>query len=259
MTIKKILSIFVLLAIALSVYAQDGYSKESFISSKGDTLLYRLLKPESPKSGKKYPLVVFLHGAGERGSDNEAQLVHGSGMFLNPANREKYPAYVIFPQCPKDAFGAYPAWLKSYQPADVPTNPSETPEIAAVKELIDKYIASGNVDTKRVYVMGISMGGMGTYDITIRYPELFAAAIPICGTVAPSRLVSAKNVKFRIFHGDADPTVTVEGSRAAYRALKSYGADVEYIEIPGCGHNSWNPAFCRDDFLEWLFKQKKRK
>lgn len=105
--------------------------------------------------------------------------------------------------------------------------------------------------------MGLSMGGMATFDLVSRYPDVFAAAIPICGIVNPSRLAVAKKVKFRIFHGDADDVVPVIGSRSAYKALKKAGAKVEYIEFPGCGHASWHPAFNCPDFMKWLFSQKK--
>ena len=114
------------------------------------------------------------------------------------------------------------------------------------------------VEKQRIYIMGLSMGAMATYDLTIRYPELYAAAIPICGTVNASRLKAAKDVKFRIFHGDADNVGPVSGSRQAYKALKAAGADVEYIEFPGVTHGSWNPAFTQPDFMKWLFSQKKR-
>ena len=126
-----------------------------------------------------------------------------------------------------------------------------------LKALLDSCLSMPQVDKDRVYIMGLSMGGMGTYDMVARYPELFAAAIPICGTVNPSRLAVAKDVKFRIFHGDADNVVTVEGSRQAYKALKAAGADVEYIEFPGVTHGSWNPAFNKEDFMDWLFEQKR--
>ena len=99
---KKIISLGLLFLLTISVSAQEVYQKEVFISSRGDSLKYRLLRPEKEKAGKKYPLVLFLHGAGERGSDNEKQLVHGGQMFLNPVNREKYPAFVLMPQCPID-------------------------------------------------------------------------------------------------------------------------------------------------------------
>ena len=104
---KRIFSVICLLLSLLPLSAQDAYQKESFISSRGDTLLYRLLRPETVKAGEKYPLVLFLHGAGERGNDNERQLVHGAQMWLNPVNREKYPAFVLAPQCPEGGYWAY--------------------------------------------------------------------------------------------------------------------------------------------------------
>ena len=147
--------------------------------------------------------------------------------------------------------------LETLVPADMPLDPPVAPIVQTLMELIDSYIALADVDPKRVYIMGLSMGGIATFDIVARYPEKFAAAIPICGSVNPQRLKNTKGVAWRIFHGDADASVTVEGSREAYKALRSFGLDVEYIEFPGCTHNSWNPAFNRPDFMQWLFKQKK--
>lgn len=105
----------------------------------------------------------------------------------------------------------------------------------------------------------IVYGAMGTYDMVSRFPDIFAAAVPICGTVNPTRLSTAGNVAFRIFHGDADDVVPVVGSRTAYKALKAANASVEYIEFPGCNHGSWNPAFNCPDFMSWLFGQRKKK
>ncbi len=101
------------------------------------------------------------------------------------------------------------------------------------------------------------MGAMGLFDLVSRHPELFAAAVPICGTVRSERLANAQDVSFRIFHGDADSVVPIDGSRAAYKALKAAGANVEYVEFAGCNHDSWNPAFNYPDFMEWIFKQRK--
>ncbi len=251
--------IFTLLVWGLSLrmlFAQD-FSAEIFISSGNDSLRYRVLLPENYDQNKKYPLVLFLHGAGERGNDNKTQLKHGAMMFTNPVNRKKYPAIVLFPQCPKDK-----AWPFDKRPEGGSWNtfPSDGPistPLKSVKELLDKYLAMKTVDKNRVYILGLSMGGMGTFDMVCRFPDIFAAAVPICGGVYPDRLAKAKNVKFRIFHGDADSVVSVENSRAAYEALKKYGASVEYTEFPGCEHNSWNPAFNTPDFFSWLFKQKK--
>jgi predicted peptidase len=218
------------------------------------------LLPENYNPQQKYPLVLFLHGAGERGSDNQSQLTHGSMMFTNPVNREKYPAIVLFPQCPKDYF-----WPFEKRPDGTldfntfPANYKISSILQEVKNLLDKYIASGSVDTDRIYIMGLSMGGMGTFDLVCRFPDVFAAAIPICGGVNTDRLkAAAGKVKFRIYHGDNDDVVSVEGSRKAYQALKQYGADVEYIEFPGVAHNSWDMAFSQPNFFSWLFEQKKR-
>ena len=235
--------------------AQDAYDYNVYISSKGDSLPYRSLKPKKAEAGKKYPLVIFLHGAGERGDDNESQLIHGSQMFLNPVNRMNHPAYVIFPQCPSDGYWAYSQRPKSLE--NLEAEEEMPPVFKTLKELIDTYLAMPEIDKRRVYIMGLSMGAMGTYDMVIRFPEIFAAAIPICGIVNHERLSTIKGVKFRIFHGDADPIVPVSGSRNAYTTLLKAGVDAELHEFPGCGHNSWNPAFTQPDFMEWLFNQKK--
>lgn len=251
---KLFLLIAVLFASASLASAQSKYEPKIFESSAGEKLNYQLLKPADAEKGKKYPLVIFLHGMGERGDDNKTQMKHGSQMFLNPANQEKYPAYVLFPQCPETAFWAYKRPTLNMKAEDV-----MPPIFQAVKELIDSYLAQPDIDKQRVYIMGLSMGGMATFDMVARFPEIFAAAVPICGAVDPSRLAATKGVKFRIFHGDADRVVPVISSRMAYKALRESGVDVEYIEFPGCDHASWNPAFNTPDFMEWLFKQKKSK
>lgn len=252
---KILLLVTVILAGVASASAQSSYEYRKFTSSEGLTLNYRELTPMKTEAKKKYPLVIFLHGSGERGEDNEKQLLHGGQMFLSPVNREKYPAYVLFPQCPKDSFWAFGKRPATFDPIPLI---EEVPQITkTLEELILSYIKSPNVDPSRVYIIGISMGGMGTFDLVSRFPELFAAAIPICGAAALERLPAAKHVKFRIFHGDADPVVPVECSREAYRMLKESGAEVEYQEFAGCKHVSWNTAFNQPDFMEWLFKQKK--
>lgn len=256
---KKIVSFLIALFFVLPAFSQEasGYEKKLFLSASGDSLPYRLLRPESVRPGEKYPLVLFLHGAGERGRDNEKQLNHGGRMFTNPVNRERHPAFVVAPQCPPEGYWAYPERPASFLPDRMPAGLPVTPLIAAVKALLDECLALPEVDKSRVYVVGLSMGGMATFDLACRYPEVFAAAVPICGTVNPARLEKAKRVSFRIFHGDADDIVPPDGSRAAYRALKRAGAQVEYIEFPGCNHGSWNPAFNYPGFMDWLFRQRK--
>lgn len=130
---KKIISLGLLFLLTISVSAQEVYQKEVFISSRGDSLKYRLLRPEKEEAAKKYPLVLFLHGGGERGSDNEKQLVHGGQMFLNPVNREKYPAFVLMPQCPIDAYWAYSSRPASFVPSDMPAGQEISPIFSSLR------------------------------------------------------------------------------------------------------------------------------
>ncbi|MGL5938690.1 MAG: dienelactone hydrolase family protein [Phocaeicola sp.] len=253
----NIVSLLLSLFFFTSLFAQNSYERCLFISAEGDSLNYRLLRPEGIQQEKKYPLVLFLHGAGERGSDNQKQLTHGGGMWLNPVNREKYPAFVLVPQCPESGYWAYFSRPKSFVPDEMPLDEPITPLALALKELLDSFLGMPQVDKERIYIVGLSMGAMATYDIVIRYPDTFAAAVPICGTVNPARLGEARSVKFRIYHGDDDNVVPVEGSREAYKALKSAGAEVDYIEFPGINHGSWTAAFNDQMFMEWIFSQKK--
>lgn len=251
--------IVILLAIwTFQLSAQSSFEKKAFTTIAGEKLNYQVLKPEVLKKGKKYPLVLFLHGAGERGNDNQSQMVHGSGMFTNPVNQERYPAIVLFPQCPAEGYWTFEKRPEQLLKEVFLPNPTITPILSQVMEMMEWHIKNMPVDPKRIYVVGLSMGGMATFDLACRYPDLFAAAIPICGAVHPERLKSAAGkVNFRLFHGDADNVVTVDFSRDAYRTLKQEKAKVEYYEYPGINHNSWTPAFNKEDFMKWLFSQKK--
>lgn len=253
-----LVSLFAVMPVVASEMAvgKDAYRYCKYISG-GDTLLYRELIPEENAKGQ-YPLVVFLHGAGERGCDNEKQLTHGAQMFLNPANREKFPAYVVFPQCPEGDGWAYDEdGMSSCYPDSMPIVSQPRKWVRIVYELVKDRLNSGCVDANRVYLIGLSMGGMAVFDMAERYPDVWAAVVPICGSVNPKMIDKSRKVKFRIFHGDADAVVPVEGSRKAYLRLKKLGAEVEYVEFPGCTHGSWNPAFNLPDFMQWLFSKTK--
>lgn len=259
---NRMLSVYFFLVIqcfgSINLEAQEHYAYKYNVTPSGrDTLYYRFLQPKNLQSGKKYPLVLFLHGSGERGNDNEAQLKHGSGLFLNPVNREKFPAFVLFPLCPPDNFGPFITEPSSLNGNDFPETLEMSPFIAQLKSLLDCYMGKPEVDKNRIYIIGLSMGGMGVYDVVCRFPDLFTAAVPICGSVNVKRLPKARKVCFRIFHGEKDAAVPVECSRQAYEVLKKCGAKVEYIEFYGCDHLSWNLAFNLPDFMDWLFRQKK--
>lgn len=255
-------TIMLVCAITACVLANaQSFEARTFKSAGGEELLYQELDPVARAKGGKYPLVIFLHGAGERGNDNKAQLTHGSGVFLNPSNAEKYPAYVVFPQCPEGTTWAYDAGSKpewSTLPQNLPADNPESTMSKLLIEFIRDFIASHpDINTKRIYISGLSMGGIGTFDIVSRHPDLFAAAVPICGCVNPAKLSAAKDVSWSIYHGEKDSVVPTSGSREAYKALSAAGAKVRYKEFAGCDHGSWNPAFNEADFLDWIFKQHK--
>ncbi|HZY81928.1 MAG TPA: prolyl oligopeptidase family serine peptidase [Cyclobacteriaceae bacterium] len=258
--IRKIfLSTVLLISFVALVGAQDLslFEKKLYISGN-DTLRYRLLLPENYDKSKKYPLVLFLHGGGERGNDNEKQLLHCLPRFLEPANRKNLQCIVIAPQCPlADSWNS----AKTNREVTPPVREFDytKPAPKALQMAIDatkSIIKEGSVDKKKVVIVGLSMGGMGTFEAVGRYPKIFVAAAPICGG-GDAKFYSKKQAKvdFWIFHGDADNTVDVKYSREMNERLKELKADVKYTEYPGVGHNSWNNAFAEGGFLEWLVKR----
>lgn len=244
-------------AYSQSAEVLKAFAAETFTSSNQHQLPYRILWPEgyNREDRQTYPLVLFLHGAGERGNDNKKQLIHGSSLFIEPENRERFPAIVVMPQC---AGQDYWAQMTKTEDGDREFDFRETPNasLAAVMELLDKLMIEEAVDPDRVYLMGLSMGGMGTFELLARRPHTFAAAIPICGGTNPALLpIYAGKVPLWIFHGEADHVVEVENSRRVVRQLEALGVTVHYTEYPGVNHNSWDPAFAEPNLLPWLFGQ----
>lgn len=261
---KKIVSLLILAISIHSSKAQDfsAYKRKLFIRG-ADTLRYRILYPENYGRKKPYPLVVFLHGAGERGNDNEHQLDLGASLFLRDSIRRKFPAIVIFPQCPPDSL-----WNKfpPGPPYDTTvefnhamnTLALSTPE-RLVKLLIDSLAEYRIADKKRIYLGGLSLGGFGTYDLIIHYPGYFAAAFPICGQANVELYPKvASRVPVWIFHGAIDDVISPWPDRSLIKALQHIGAkNARYTEYPGVKHNSWVNAFAEPDLLPWLFSFKK--
>ena len=236
--------------------AKEVFKKDSFKDNNGNTLLYNILDPVDIKGGERYPLMVFLHGAGERGDDNEAQLMHIAPIFAKDSIRKVHPSYVIFPQCPEDdRWGAIEEgegrWI-----ADA-TKEATTP-MEGVMALIDQLITDLPIDTNRIYISGLSMGGYGTYDILSRRPNTFAAAVSICGGGDINAVSRYAHVPMKIFHGTKDSVVPVQFSRDMYKALKgASAANVEYIEYPEGTHNVWDKAYAEPTILDWIYSQKK--
>lgn len=219
----------------------------------GATLRYRFLEPAEPKPGARHPLVIFLHGIGERGSDNTRQLRNGVENFVTAAARAQHPCFLVVPQCPPDATWSPIRGTKENTPfAETPTVPG-----ALLIGLIEELLEDGAVDPDRVYVTGLSMGGYGTWDLVSRRPELFAAALPVCGGGDPAKAEKLVGLPIWCFHGGADQVVPAERSRQMMAALEKAGADAKYTEYEGVGHDSWTRTYGDSDVLEWLFAQKR--
>ena len=241
-------------------HALDIYQKKEFVYD-GNTLPYRILYPANYDKSKKYPLLLFLHGAGERGKDNEKQLTWGSKLFLTDDNRKNFPAIVVLPQCPEESFWAVIKVDRTVTPAKFEfdyTSQANWPLVAA-NELVKKIINEEAVDKKQVFISGLSMGGMGTFESVYRYPELYAAALPICGGGDVKHYDKrVAKVPFWIFHGSADAVVNPQLSRDMVEKLRSLKAEVKYTEYPGVNHNSWENAFKEPDYLSWMLAHKKK-
>ena len=235
-----------------------GLLKRQFRAANGDTLRYRILYPADYDAHKRYPLVLFLHGVGERGSDNERQLQVGGVGNLFVSSSGQLPCIAVFPQCPADQYWATVDIDSKTTPYTFHFNYQKpmTPAMEAVMELTGDVIKEGAVDTNRVYIMGLSMGGIATYEAVYRFPELFAGAVAICGAGDSSAYTaSTAKVPFLIYHGDADPVVGVKESQGMYRRLTGLGGDAQIVTYPGVGHNSWRNAFASPDLLTKLFSK----
>ncbi len=241
-------------------HALDLFEKREFVYN-GNTLPYRIIYPANYDKSKKYPLLLFLHGAGERGKDNEKQLIHGSKLFITEQNRKDFPAIIIFPQCPEESFWAVTKIDRTVQPFKIEFDYTAQPNwpLAAANELVKKIINEGSVDKTKVYITGLSMGGMGTFESVYRNPDLYAAALPICGGGDVNHYDKrVGKTAFWVFHGTADAVVNVKLSQEMVEKLKSLKAEVKYSEYPGVNHNSWDNAFAETDYLSWMLLHKKK-
>ncbi|MGI9244065.1 MAG: prolyl oligopeptidase family serine peptidase [Verrucomicrobiales bacterium] len=230
------------------------YSPQTWQGRKGGELKYRVRSPDKIVEGERYPLVLLLHGAGGRGDDNRGQIVDASGgaALQKMGVSGKYGAYVMAGQVPLGE-----QWV------DVPWSgldhqmPAASKSMRLMLEALDAFIADrkNQVDPDRVYVVGLSMGGYGTWDAIQRRPDLFAAAVPICG--GGDKRLAKKIAKIPVWawHGDQDGVIKPSRSRDMVAALKSAGAKPKYTEVKGRGHNVWVDAFGSAEMWEWLFDQ----
>ncbi|HNP53281.1 MAG TPA: prolyl oligopeptidase family serine peptidase [Ferruginibacter sp.] len=246
----------------VSAQAQDfsAYQKKYFVAD-GDTMPYRVLLPEAFDSTKQYPLLLFLHGRGERGTDNEAQLIHGGNVFLYAAFRSTFKAIVVFPQCSPEGY-----WSNVTRNETAPELQQRfvyhkggrpTRDMRMLIQLFRNIRSHYPVNNQRLYVGGLSMGGMGTFELVRRLPNSFAAAFAICGGAHPGIARKLKTVHWRVYHGLKDDVVLPSFSERMVAAMKKKGVDVTLTLFPEANHNAWDPALADPSLFPWLFAQQR--
>ena len=226
---------------------------KEFKGADGRLLRYRILSPAMVETGRRYPLVLFFHGAGERGNDNAMQLLWGVWPIVTYMKQRGIEGYVIAPQCPARKQWVDTPWSQlAHKRLEKPSEP-----MSLVMELLDSAIKELPIDAGRVCVTGLSMGGYGTWDIVQRSPEVFAAAMPVCGGGDPSLAWKIRSVPIWTFHGDRDDAVPVARSRQMVSALWQCDGNIRYREYPGVGHGCWIRTYSDSTVLDWFFSQSK--
>jgi predicted peptidase len=224
-------------------------------NSPAATIPYRLLKPKTIADNQKYPLLLFLHGAGERGTDNVSQLNFLPTQMAAEPWRTEFPCFLIAPQCPPGQRWVEVEW------GDRHSRPVSAPNaaMAAVLQILDTELQQLPVDRTRVYLTGLSMGGFGAWDLAARLPGMFAAVAPICGGGDEQTTARLVNLPIWAWHGTADDVVPVERSRQMIAAIQAAGGNPRYTELAGVGHQSWLPAYeDRDGVVPWMFAQQRQ-
>jgi predicted peptidase len=219
----------------------------------GGVYSYRLMEPAGGQPGERFPLIVYLHGAGERGSDNEEQLRYLPTWMAAEEARAKHPCYLLAPQCRANTY-----WVETPRAVDRSMPRAEPgPMMQAVLAAIADVVANVPVDENRLYLTGLSMGGYGSWDLGTRAAQRWAAVVPICGGGDELYADRLAKVPVWAWHGDADDVVPVNRSRTMIDAIRRAGGSPRYTELPGVGHDSWTPAYTSGELLDWLFAQRK--
>ena len=197
-------------------------------------------------------VVLLFHGAGERGDNNESQLQWGAKEMIEYCESKGIDALLLAPQCLSGMM-----WVDTPWSLPEHSMPAESQMMKLAMEMLEAELSQPGIDKDRVYVTGLSMGGFATWDAISRYPEKFAAAMPVCGGVDVAQVAKFKDLPLLIYHGDSDTTVLTKRSRDAATALKAAGStSFKYVEVPNCGHGSWGAAYGTPDNWAWLFSQK---
>ncbi|GMW03032.1 MAG: phospholipase [Candidatus Hydrogenedentota bacterium] len=197
---------------------------------------YSVYVPRDYSPEKEWPLVIFLHGMGERGSDGLLQTEVGIGRAIR-RNPERFHCIVAMPQCPVTS-----VWPNRHD---------------VIQAALDQSLVDYSIDKNRIYLTGLSMGGYGTWSFGAEHPEYFAALLPVCGGGDPAKAASLATIPIRVYHGASDSVVAPEKSREMVDAVKAAGGKIEYTEYPGVDHNSWDQTYGDPEVIAWLLSQKK--
>lgn len=244
----------------------DKFLKFNYLDKEtGRIMPYRLYVPENYDGKTAYPLVLFLHGGGERGNDNEAQLManQGATIWAKKEEQAKRPSFVLAPQASNTWDGGFGLTRNEQNQVDLANVFTPTKDLALAYKVLMEVMKNYKVDNNRIYSTGVSQGGFGTWNLNIMYPNLFAAMIPICGGADPKLASKLVNKPIWAFHAEGDTIIPVSYTRNMVEALKNKGNKVIYTEydkttyIKPVEHFSWVLAYKNEEMREWLFKQKK--
>lgn len=253
----------------LMMVLTNSQSTRSLIASKFQSftdapLPYRLYIPEDYDSSKSYPLVLFLHGGGERGNDNEIHLMANDGalVWASPEVQESNPAFVLAPQSRNADNGGF-AITRNPNTGEINlTHVFEvSKDLQAAYDILQLVINQYNIDQNRLYCTGLSQGGFGTYNLNVLHPDLFAAMVPICGGGDPEKAQILAEKPIWNFHAEDDSIIPVSYSRDTIDSIKKAGGSPIYTEYPahhGYNHGSWIPAYQNMEMIEWMFQHKKK-
>ena len=230
-----------------------------FVDSNGFELPYRIYVPSDYSEDYAYPLVLYLHGAGVRGNDNKSQLEPASMQPFMDTSCPIYQSIMIVPHCPNDYQWVDTRWdTGNYSTDEIPMSAA----MSAVVELLDAMIEEFSINEDRQYVYGVSMGGYGTWDLIARFPDRFAAAIPLCGAGDPSKAADLVDVHIQTFHDVDDPIVPVSGTQEMVEAIRAAGGEkIFYTETSGYGHSITDITINQDDvsIIYTMFEQRRGK
>lgn len=244
-----------LLALMWFTHAADGFDRQVFTSSSGLKVPYRILLPRNFDPKKTYPMVVWLHGRDERGTDNEKQLSQGVEKYATPEVQGKFPAIVVVPQCPPD--DKWTTMSSALAAGQQKLTPYPTPVTRASFELVADLQKRFRVDGKRTSIVGISMGAFGALDWLARKPDFFGGAIAMSGGGDVDSAATLNRSRVWFMHGEKDSLVNVDQSLKVAAAMRKAGGDPKVTVLPGRDHGPWDDLATRPDVLTWLLGEPK--